>query len=207
MLGAAQLKRLSDSLARLGRPQAGIRVTDTSPFDWLLTEGSVGGSVQEILGEGTKPVRAIFFDKTASMNWALGWHQDRTIAVREHLAAPGFGPITIKSGIPHIEPPFDFIERMITVRIHLDQVDQCNAPLLIALGSHRMGKVAESDIEDAVGRSTQFACHAEPGDVWMYRTAILHASNRATGDRKRRVLQVDYSADALPHGLQWWSAG
>ena len=32
---------------------------------------------------------------------------------------------------------------------------------------------------------------------------ILHASNAAETPRRRRVLQIDYSADDLPGGLQW----
>jgi hypothetical protein len=34
-------------------------------------------------------------------------------------------------------------------------------------------------------------------------TPLLHASEAATQPNGRRVLQVDYSVDALPGGLQW----
>jgi hypothetical protein len=32
-------------------------------------------------------------------DWALGWHQDRTIAVMERVEADGLGPWTVKSGL------------------------------------------------------------------------------------------------------------
>jgi hypothetical protein len=38
---------------------------------------------------------------------------------------------------------------------------------------------------------------------WLYATPIVHASLPAGQPRRRRVLQVDYSADVLPHPLAW----
>ncbi|WP_404713644.1 hypothetical protein [Sphingomonas sp. MMS24-J13] len=52
-----------------------------------------------------KPVRAILFDKTANGNWALGWHQDRTVAVKRKVTADGYGPWSRKRGILHVERP------------------------------------------------------------------------------------------------------
>ena len=46
-----------------------------------------------ILGPECLPVRAILFDKNADQNWSLGWHQDRTIAVRQRIDIDGFGPM------------------------------------------------------------------------------------------------------------------
>jgi hypothetical protein len=39
--------------------------------------------VTPILGEAAFATRAVFFDKVPDANWALGWHQDSVIAVRE----------------------------------------------------------------------------------------------------------------------------
>ena len=46
-------------------------------------------------------------------------------------------------------------------------------------------------------------CEAEAGDVWLYATPILHASEAAKVPTRRRVLQVDYAAGDLPGGLEW----
>ena len=40
-------------------------------------------------------------------------------------------------------------------------------------------------------------------DVWLYATPILHASEAAARPLRRRVLQIDFSADALPAPLRW----
>jgi ectoine hydroxylase-related dioxygenase (phytanoyl-CoA dioxygenase family) len=92
---------------------------------------------------------------------------------------------------------------MVTLRVHLDDVPADNAPLLVAPGSHRLGLVAEHDIAAAVARCGTQTCLAAAGDIWAYATPILHASAASVGQRHRRVLQIDYAAQALPGGLDW----
>ncbi|HEY0113535.1 MAG TPA: phytanoyl-CoA dioxygenase family protein [Allosphingosinicella sp.] len=155
------------------------------------------------LSSEARAVGAKFFDKSAHRNWSLGWHQDRTIPVRERREVPGFCQWTVKSGIHHCVPPFELLERMLTLRIHLDAAGADNAPLLIAPGSHRLGTLRESDIATVVSRCGIHACLAKAGDLWAYATPILHASARAESPARRRVLQLLYSADKLPGGLEW----
>jgi ectoine hydroxylase-related dioxygenase (phytanoyl-CoA dioxygenase family) len=143
------------------------------------------------------------FDKSLETNWALGWHQDRTISVRARIEVDGYGPWTVKAGSVHVEPPFSIIRQMITLRLHLDDVDQDNAPLLIAPGSHNIGRIPASEIETTVTQLGSHPCLAKAGDVWAYSTGILHASDKAARPRRRRVLQVDFSAENLPGGLEW----
>lgn len=185
----------------------GERIYGNPQLAAWLTNGPVGATARGELGEGALPVRAILFDKTAGANWSLGWHQDRTIAVRERRETPGFGHWNIKAGAVHVEPPFSLIERMVTARIHIDPVSEENAPLLIAPGSHRMGRIPEDQIDAVVDQCGSADCLAVAGDVWLYRTAILHASGPTAKGGGRRVLQVDYSADELEGGLQWLGIG
>lgn len=156
-----------------------------------------------MLGPNCFPVRAILFDKSEAANWALGWHQDRTIAVRARKPVTGFGPWTVKSGITHVAPPVAILEGMVTLRLHLDPVPALNAPLLVARGSHRFGMIAETEIDSVVADANVVACLADRGDAWLYRTLILHASAATMEPRRRRVLQVDYAAQALPDGLEF----
>jgi hypothetical protein len=189
---------------RLPGNRPGVRVSASRPLrPFLGPEGTIGALAASILGEACRPVRLILFDKNPERNWSLGWHQDRTICVRERRDVPGFGPWTVKHGMHHVEPPFDLLARMVTVRIHLDDVPADNAPLLVAPGSHRLGRIREDMIEAAVQRCGIVACTARAGDVWLYSTPILHASERARRPAQRRVLQVDYSADELQSGLDW----
>ena len=171
------------------------------PF--LDTAGRIGAIATSVLGEEARPVRAILFDKTAARNWALGWHQDRTIVVRERQDRNGYGPWTLKSGLIQVEPPFEILQRMVTLRVHLDAVDEHNAPFRIVPGSHRLGRLPEAENERVVMTFGERLCLAERGHVWLYATPIVHASLAAGPPRRRRVLQVDYSADATPGPLTW----
>ena len=175
-------------VAALRRSAAVARVTDL---------------VGKYAGRKARPVRAVAFDKCPGSNWFLSWHQDRTIEVKARKEVAGYGPWTCKQGLLHVSPPFSVIERMTTVRLHVDAVDAQNAPLLIAPGSHRAGLVSTPEVPEAVNRFGVEQCLASPGDVWMYSTPILHASHRATGKRRRRVLQIDYADFDLPRGLEW----
>lgn len=203
-LTASDLPLIEAALAALPADQPGLRLASLRALAAMLSAtGAIGHHAAAHLDHAARPVRAILFDKSAATNWALGWHQDRTIAVRQGIDTPGFGPWTVKSGICHVAPPQSLLDRMVTLRIHLDPVDADNAPLLIAPGSHRHGRVPESAVAALVDRCGIHACLAERGDIWLYATPILHASEAATNPRHRRVLQLDYSADALPGGLEW----
>jgi Phytanoyl-CoA dioxygenase (PhyH) len=204
-LDAAVLAPLEDILPEASGP--GLRLYSEPNLQLWLSEGPVGEIARSIIGTWAKPVRAILFDKTRETNWALAWHQDRTIAVRRRVLLAGFENWTTKDGTPHVEPPFDLIERMVTVRIHIDPVPAGNAPLLIAPGSHALGRVVESEIDTVVKRCGTYTCLANAGDAWLYKTAILHRSDRSVVDCRRRVLQVDFAAEELPGGLEWLGVG
>lgn len=202
---ASLLAAIEQVLAGCSRDRAGIRLSGIAGLATLLSSDTpIGGVAAAHLGRSTRPVRAILFDKSPTTNWALGWHQDRTIAVRAREEVAGFAPWSVKSGIPHVEPPFALIERMVTLRIHLDDVPPDNAPLLVAIGSHRLGRIADIDVEATVARCGVATCCAVRGDIWSYATPILHASAAASGHAHRRVLQVDFSADRLPDPLLWY---
>ena len=195
---------LGEMLACAPQGKAGVRLTQWPELAALLdSESVIGRSAAAILGDQCFPVRTVLFDKSDHSNWSLGWHQDRTIAVRRRHEVEGFGPWSMKQGIQHVEPPFEVIESMITLRVHLDPIDVDNAPLRVALGSHRFGRLPVSTVDALAARGTVFECHADRGDVWVYRTPIVHASRAAMPGRRRRVLQIDYAAQCLPNGLEW----
>lgn len=187
---------------------AGVRLHGLAGLTERLGTGSVACDVAtSLIGKPARPVRAILFNKTAANNWPLGWHQDRTIAIAARHEVEGFGPWTVKQGLLHVEPPVAVIAGMITVRIHLNDVDADNAPLRVALGSHLLGRIAESDYDAVTSRHDILTCLADAGDIWAYSTPILHASAAAARPRQRRVLQVDYAAEPLPAPLEWARLG
>jgi hypothetical protein len=152
------------------------------------------------------PVRGIYFDKSSDTNWFVPWHQDLTLAVRAHADVPGYGPWSTKDGIPHVQPPAELLQQMLTVRLHLDDADDSNGALRVLPGSHRLGRLFPERIQELRGEQSDFVCALSAGDALLMRPLLLHASGRSRITRHRRVLHIEYAAFTLPEGLNWHEA-
>ena len=162
--------------------------------------------VVPILGPRAFAVRGLYFDKTPETNWNLPWHQDLTIAVRSRREMPGFGPWTLKVGIPHVNAPADLLARMITIRLHLDECGPESGPMRVLRGSHAFGKLSPGRVAEWSARAAEFAedCLVSAGSAVVMRPLILHSSTSATGQGHRRVIHIEYAAESLPDGLAWY---
>lgn len=199
-----QLAELESALLDVPEHLAGVRLAGDTDLSCLLqTSGAIGQVAASALDTDAIPVRAVLFDKGPGNNWSLAWHQDRTIVVKDRKETPGFGPWSLKAGLQHVAPPFEILETMKTIRVHLDGVDEDNAPLLIIPAFHRLAKLSEADVARVARDGPTVTCLAQRGDVWVYSTPIVHGSKLAARPRRRRVLQIDYSAVQLPDGLEW----
>lgn len=159
--------------------------------------------IDSILGSRAFAVRAVFFDKTATTNWKIFWHQDSTITVRERRDAPEFVGWSTKEGVLHVVPPAEILADMLAVRIHLDDCGPENGPLRVLSGSHKFGWIPESDLPLWRERTQQVECHVQRGDVVLMRPLLLHASAAAISPARRRVVHIEYAFRELPHGLEW----
>ena len=91
------LRQIEAALPATEEARAGTRIHGLSSLRPLLAcDGPIGAAAAAHLGPEAFPVRAILFNKTDATNWALPWHQDRTIAVTAREDTPGFGPWTVK---------------------------------------------------------------------------------------------------------------
>jgi len=152
------------------------------------------------------PVRALYFDKSSDTNWLVPWHQDLTLALRASADVPGFGPWSMKDGIPHVQPPVALLEQMLAVRIHLDAADASNGALRVLPGSHRLGRLSAERIQELRSVHPDFLCDVSAGDVLLMRPLLLHSSGRSRSTQHRRILHIEYAAFKLPDELQWHEA-
>lgn len=159
--------------------------------------------VRPCLPAEPRPVRAIYFDKSPGENWLVTWHQDLTIAVSERVDVSDFGPWSMKDGVPHVQPPADPLEKMVTVRLHLDDADAANGALRVLSGSHRHGRLAAGQIQRLREAGGEVLCAARAGDALLMRPLILHASGKSTSERHRRILHIEYAGFELPDWLRW----
>lgn len=154
-----------------------------------------------VLGQGFGLVRTLYFDKPPERTWALPWHKDLTIAVKDNrLPTRHFGKPTRKAGVPHVEASAAVLQRMLFARIHLDDVTEANGPLQVVPGSQRDGK------EMKLGQSPPRSILARRGDVLLIRPLVAHASSKSHPDtqRHRRILHLEFAAASeLPDGYEW----
>lgn len=161
---------------------------------------------QSFLGKNAKMVRAIYFNKTAEANWKVPWHQDLTIAVKEKRATSDFSAWTIKAGVQHVQPPLRILEKMITLRFHLDDADETNGALKILPKTHKKGRLSASEIKSWREANETHLCSVKKGDCLIMRPLILHSSSAGKNPKNRRVIHFEFAAEELPNGLKWYES-
>lgn len=181
------------------------RLVQSVPRIRQVSEGeTVRSLVEPILGSGAFLVRSLFFDKTPNANWKVAWHQDLMIAVREKIEVAGFSSWSVKDGVQHVQPPASILERMLTVRLHLDVCDAANGPLQVIPGSHKSGRLTARQISEWRRQRPPVTCTAPRGAAMLMRPLLLHASSAAVVPMHRRVVHLEFAAESLPGGLNWF---
>ena len=197
----------SSVLQRGGKIFAARNLLDVPEIIDLACSTPVRNLLRDVLGEFCFAVRGILFDKIPAANWKVPWHQDVTIAVRERANVEGFGPWTVKAGTLHVQPPSSVLEKMVSVRLHLDQCDESNGALRVIPGSHRYGRIPEKEILSIVQNSREHVCAVNRGGALLMRPLLLHASSPSSSPAHRRVIHIDFASEPLPNPLQWLSNG
>jgi len=159
--------------------------------------------VSQVLGTQAFVVRSTLFDKTPTANWKVPWHQDVTIAVAERHDVEGYGPWSIKEAVVHVQPPTEVLQRMVTVRVHLDPCPATNGALRVMPGTQNLGRIDQNDARAYLRENDMVCCQASPGEALVMRPLLLHASSASIDPAHRRVLHFDFATGRLDGGLQW----
>ncbi|MEP3210845.1 MAG: phytanoyl-CoA dioxygenase family protein [Maribacter sp.] len=144
--------------------------------------------------------KAIYFDKLEGSNWFVAYHQDLTINVIEQKQIEGFKNWTNKRGQIGVQPPTEYLDRTITIRIHLDDTDETNGALRVVPESHLNGVVRT---EERSQNSKEFTCEVKSGGIMLMRPLTFHASSKASGHSNRRVIHLEFCDKPLPEELDW----
>lgn len=199
------VESLSNALANvLGGDRAGTRqlhqrVPAVAAF---LRSSEMEKLIQELM-PGAFPVHSILFDKTPETNWRVALHQDLSICVKERHDVPGFTAWSMKEGVHHVQPPVALLERILTVRLHLDDCREDNGPLRVISGSHRHGRLTAEAIAVWRDKGPIETCVVPRGGAVIMKPLLLHYSSSATKPSHRRVLHVEFASEALPPPLEW----
>lgn len=157
--------------------------------------------ISNLFSDNYFAVKSIYFDKPEKSNWFVAWHQDLTISVDKKTDLPGYGPWTIKQNQFAVQPPLIILQNNFTIRIHLDDTDEGNGALKVIPGSH-LKKVYRPETIDWAAE-TEHTCSVKAGGIMLMRPLLIHASNRTTNNKPRKVIHVEFSNSELPQGIEW----
>jgi ectoine hydroxylase-related dioxygenase (phytanoyl-CoA dioxygenase family) len=184
--------------------RAGIRHLLRHPaVNVIANDARLLAIARAILGEDAFPFRATLFDKSPHANWLIAWHQDTALPLRERRETAGWGPWSIKEGIAYAHAPAKALERVLALRLHLDDCTRTNGPLRVMPRTHQLGVLNDGEIEQQVAKSEPLECVVPKGGLLVMRPLIVHASSKSTSPFSRRVLHIEYAAAAeIGDGLQ-----
>ena len=169
----------------------------------LATNEELLSLAKHLLNGDVSLVRALFFDKTPDKNWFVTWHQDKTVTLNKQIDAAGWGPWSIKDQVHHVQPPVSVLDRMITIRLHIDSADEDNGCLTVIPGSHQYGILKQTEIDELVSHRTAVPCVVNAGDAVIMRPHVLHKSSKSNQPKHRRVVHLEFSSFELPDGAAW----
>ncbi|WP_203296784.1 phytanoyl-CoA dioxygenase family protein [Luteirhabdus pelagi] len=145
--------------------------------------------------------KAIYFDKPSESNWFVAYHQDLSISVDQKAPVKNYVNWTFKKNQNGVQPPIKILEDTVTIRIHLDDTDLENGALKIIPESHSSGIVRSDSKNRDLDR--EVVCDVKRGGVMLMKPLTLHASNRTTNGKKRRVIHLEFNKNDLAEPLDW----
>ena len=159
--------------------------------------------LRDIVSPEFVATQCTYFSKSSAVNWLVPIHQDLSIPVAERSASPELRGWSEKQGEIFVQPPAAVLERLVALRLHLDSCSVADGPLQVVPGSHSCG-VVSPETASSIGRSGErVSVTLGRGDILAMRPLLLHASSKASGSSKRRVLHFLFGPPTLPHGLRW----
>ena len=191
-----EIDSLSEALAGASftRSRAGARHAMGSPaVAELARHARLMRIVCDVLGAGATAYRATLFDKSPTSNWLVVWHQDTALPLVRRREVSGWGPWSEKAGIVYAHAPAAALERVLALRIHLDDSTASNGPLRVLPGTHRRGVLTDEALQSLAREIEPVDCLSTRGGVLAMRPLVVHASSKSRSDARRRVLHIEYA--------------
>ncbi len=188
----------------LPRSKAGIRhMLSDKTTAALAHDSRLVTIVREVLGPNATPFHATLFDKSPNANWLVVWHQDTALPLQRKCENAGWGPWSVKQGVIYAHAPASALEKVLALRIHLDDSILENGPLRILPGTHELGVLSDDSIEQTSTRIAATDCVVPRGGILAMRPLVVHASSKSRNQQPRRVLHIEYAASlAIAEGMQ-----
>ena len=201
-----EITLLLESLAVLEsrRSRAGIRhLLSNHAVAAVARDSRLVAIAQDVLGGGAFPFRATLFDKSPDSNWLITWHQDTALPLQKKRDTPGWGPWSVKEGVPYAHAPAAALRQVVALRLHLDDSNDQNGPLRVLPGTHTQGVLNDDTVLQLSKERQAIDCLVPSGGVLAMRPLLVHASSKSQIEAPRRVLHIEYAVTSLiADGLQ-----
>lgn len=198
VLSAQECELLANALCCVAvhNRRAGARnLMSNSAISSLAYDSRLLHLANRALDADAVPFRATLFNKSEVSNWHVFWHQDRALPLAERVTSADWGPWSMKSGVLNALAPAWALNRIVALRIHIDESTDENGPLRVIPGSHKAGVLSRADILKATNGNPAKACVVGRGGVVAIRPLLLHSSTKASNSQPRRVLHIEYAAN------------
>jgi hypothetical protein len=176
-VSVADLLLLDNTVSLETRPGQRVEFDDQAVVAFSVSSTVV--QVVRRIDPQAKPARVVGFNKSQNENW------------------------TKKAGIWHCEPTMNSLERMLFVRVHLDDTDRFNGAMRIARGSHDAGFVRAAEAADMARNYPEEVCKAKRGDILILKMLTLDGSKPSQMVSNRRAIRIDFASFDLPAPLRW----
>jgi ectoine hydroxylase-related dioxygenase (phytanoyl-CoA dioxygenase family) len=187
------------------RSRAGIRhALSVDAVACFAKSQELANLAHKVLGQNAFPFRATLFDKSFQSNWLVVWHQDTALPLRTRLESQGWGPWSVKEGVPYAHAPATALDQVLALRVHCHDSTFDNGPLRILPGTHTRGVLTDDAIHELSTRITPVDCIVQKGGVVAMKPLVVHASSKSRTEMPRAVLHIEYAAShsiADPHEL------
>jgi len=188
---------------------AGIGTRNLLGHDWckkLAVSLKESPFIRPVLSGDHVAVQCTYFEKSKEQNWLVPIHQDLSIPVRDRVQHAELTGWSAKEAAVFVQPPTALLEKLVAVRLHLDDCQVGDGPLRVVPGTHKLGRLNNESALYERDKRGETVCPVERGAALVMRPLLLHASSRASGSSKRRVLHFVYGPGDLPFGLRWQHA-
>jgi ectoine hydroxylase-related dioxygenase (phytanoyl-CoA dioxygenase family) len=192
----SEIRSLLTALKReaLPRTRAGVRHAMRSPaVARTANDPRMLDIARKILGPAAIPFRATLFEKLPDSNWLVAWHQDTALPLQERREASGWGPWSIKDGVNYAHAPAKALEKVVALRLHLDDSILNNGPLRVLPATHTKGVLTDEEIFSIAAQTSNVDCLMPIGGIVAMRPLVIHASSKSQTENPRRVLHIEYA--------------
>jgi len=204
LFSESECKALEANLSSMPISMAGSR--SLLEADWccsLARALKTHASLTAFLPQDFVAVQCTFFEKSVDRNWLVSLHQDLSILVYEKLDHPALTGWSEKEGGIFVQPPAEVLQKIVAVRLHVDECSSNDGPLKVVPGSHNHGRINQETALSLRTANGEVICPVARGAAMLMRPLLLHSSSKASRQSKRRVLHFLFAPKSLPFGLRW----